>query len=235
MEEFFNLYEKLVIGESEKLLVSLGLIIDYYFYLDGKNASEMHLTPLISIVKKHEILPLESNSSYPRIDKLYRNCIKLLFKYEEILKNIESKNKKSELNDTSTISYTKRTKTFSKKLHAQTETTIFEDKNNSYDEEMRTALKNEKTKFKFRMTQLKLWAENTLTKMRKLANQIYEKLDDWIILTIKTENEALNQVIKKLRDHVDRENKIRYIDFELDKFDIYDKITISLSENVIII
>jgi len=54
--------------------------------------------------------------------------------------------------------------------------------------------------------------------MRKLANNIYNKLDDWIILSIKAENEALNQLTDIIREGIEKEEKIKY-ELELDTFD----------------
>jgi len=56
------------------------------------------------------------------------------------------------------------------------------------------------------------------TNMRKLANNIYNKLDDWIILSIKAENEALNQLTDIIREGIEKEEKIKY-ELELDTFD----------------
>ena len=58
-----------------------------------------------------------------------------------------------------------------------------------------------------------------LKNLRKIANSIYSKLDDWIILSIKAENEALNQLCNMLRDHIEQEKKIKY-ELELDTFDV---------------
>ena len=54
--------------------------------------------------------------------------------------------------------------------------------------------------------------------MRRLANLIYEKLDDWIILSIKAENEALNKLTDIIRETIETEKKIKY-ELELDTFD----------------
>ncbi len=54
--------------------------------------------------------------------------------------------------------------------------------------------------------------------MRKLANNIYNKLDDWIILSIKAENEALNQLTDIIRETIEKEEKIQF-ELELDTFD----------------
>ncbi len=47
-----------------------------------------------------------------------------------------------------------------------------------------------------RITLLKYWAINTMINLRKFANCIYNKLEDWIILSFKAEKESLNQLVK---------------------------------------
>lgn len=49
--------------------------------------------------------------------------------------------------------------------------------------------------FRHRITLLKYWAINTMINLRKFANSIYNKLEDWIILSFKAENESLNQLV----------------------------------------
>lgn len=99
--------------------------------------------------------------------------------------------------------------------------TLSEDKKEhhfEYDAEMKQAIKNEKKKYRFRITLLKYWAMNHIKSLRKIANLVYTKLNDWIIISIKSENEALNQLVKELRVHVEKEKKIKY-ELELDTFD----------------
>ncbi len=88
-----------------------------------------------------------------------------------------------------------------------------------YEEEMKNALKIEKSKYRFRVTLLKYWGIHCLINIRKLANSIYNKLDDWIILSIKAENDALNALVNLLKNAIEKEQKIKY-ELELDTFDV---------------
>ncbi len=92
----------------------------------------------------------------------------------------------------------------------------------SYDEELKIAIKNEKNKFKFRISLLTYWGMDSLKLMRRMVNKIYNTFDDWIIDTVEVENEAMNNLITTLRTHIEREtNKIKMDNKELDGFDIY--------------
>ena len=79
-----------------------------------------------------------------------------------------------------------------------------------YEEEMKQAIKIEKSKYRFRVTLLKYWGLNCLKNLRKIASNIYNKLDDWIILSIKAENEAVSQLITILKNAIEKEQKIKY-------------------------
>lgn len=87
------------------------------------------------------------------------------------------------------------------------------------ENEMKQSIKFEKAKYRFRLTLLKHWGIECLKNLRKMANSIYSKLDDWIVLSIKAENEALNQICNMFRDHIEQEKKIKY-ELELDTFDV---------------
>jgi hypothetical protein len=87
-----------------------------------------------------------------------------------------------------------------------------------YDSELRDAIKKEKAKYRFRVTLLKYWGIQCLTNLRKFAGLIYSKLDDWISLAIKSENEALEKLTNILRSHIESETRIK---FEL-LFNIFD-------------
>jgi hypothetical protein len=87
-----------------------------------------------------------------------------------------------------------------------------------YDIEMKEALKKEKAKYRFRVTLLKYWGIQCLSALRKFANSIHSKLDDWITLAIKAENEALNKLTNIIRSHVENETRVK---FEL-LFSIFD-------------
>ncbi len=84
---------------------------------------------------------------------------------------------------------------------------------------MLVAVKNEKAKYRYRTTLLKYWGIFCLKNMRNIANIIYSKLEDWIILSNKCESEALEQLTMILKSHIEKEKKIKY-ELELDTFDI---------------
>ena len=84
---------------------------------------------------------------------------------------------------------------------------------------MKKALSNEKAKYKYKITLLKYWGINCLKNMRRISLTVYNKLEDWIILAIKAENEALEQLTNMLKENIESEQKIKY-ELALDTFDV---------------
>jgi len=92
-------------------------------------------------------------------------------------------------------------------------------KNAEFEKDLIETLKNEKAKYRFRLTVLKNWGIQNLKCLRQLSSELYSKFDDWIILSTKAENEAIFQLSNILRDSIETERKIKY-QLELDTFDV---------------
>lgn len=237
MEKCYSFIERLIITEVEKFVNGINIIRDFYNIMDSKSFPELN-NSLVSINEtlKEDLngLSLENDKdseNFPKVEKLFKNCIKLIFKYEDKIKNIEKLLKQNLSN--SSLSGDSNNKKVTrnivyKKINHQVDQTFTDEKREIfiYEEEMKNALKYEKMKFKYRINAVKFWGINSLKNMRRLANIIFDKLDDWIIITIKSENEAMNSLTSLLRNLIEREAKVR-VDFELDVFDIYNMIDIT--------
>jgi hypothetical protein len=238
IDKFYFNVEKLFILEVEKLCANINILREYYFAMDLKPNSidtmkfnlidilknkEVNSTPIIIEDSKYENFDNENenqNQKYPRLEKLYKNCFKLLIKYDEILKNIDKISKSNAINNNSSeSSLRKNTKVHYKRYH---ESTFVDEKREIfiYDEEMKNSIKAEKNKFKFRVTFIKFWAIKYFNNIRKITKMVYSKLDDWIISTIKAENDAMNNLINVFNNCIEKGMKIRN-DFEMDSFDFY--------------
>jgi hypothetical protein len=247
MERFYQHVEKLFVIEVEKFLNTLNIIRDYYSSLDSRTIFSNE-SQIINVLKPSEILndihtvPLENENDYemfPKVDKLHKNCIKIVFKLEERVKSINFLLKINSVTKDSSemINHKKiiRSMTFRRGNGNHTDSILIEDKRDIflYEDEMKNAIKNEKNKFKYRVTLLKHWGSEKLKVMRGIANNIFETLDEWIINTVKAENEAMNSLIDFLNSDIERERKVR-LDSELDGFDIYNLINVKEQlENVI--
>ncbi len=158
--------------------------------------------------------------SFPRLEKLHKTALRVQFQYDEALVLAEKK-RLEKLQETNNKKTKENQKTAAKdKKNVVHEIQVEEKKEIChYEEEMKLSIKNEKAKYRFRITLLKFWAINCLLNIRKMANNIYNKLDDWIILSNKAENEALNQLTNILKSSIEKEQKIKY-ELELDTFDV---------------
>ena len=239
MEMFFLNIKRLFSIEIEKFLGSIQIIRDFYVPQElPRNFNQLDLTSLtnfLNLIKISEFIPetilqipLEGTSdkeNSPRLEKLFHNCLKLIFVLDERLQTID-KNIKSIFQGNSSpdiqsiVKKNVRTNTLKK---SQIDSSFFENKIEiSYDEEMKNAIKIEKNKFKFRMTLITNWGMKYVKTMRKMVNSLYDSFDDWIIDTVKSENEAMNNLISSARSHIEKESsRIKLDQIQLDGFEIY--------------
>ena len=87
-----------------------------------------------------------------------------------------------------------------------------EDKDKKPDEnnkELATLKENEKKILKYRVEMIKEWAERGLKEIRMSSKQLYEKLQDWVRVTIKCEREIIKQLSLQLREAIEGEKKIQ--------------------------
>ncbi len=90
---------------------------------------------------------------------------------------------------------------------------------------MKKAIKIEKNKYKYRITFLKHWAINILNNMKRITKMIFTNLDEWIVNSIKAENDAMNNLIFYLDNHIESETKVK-CEMEMDCFDIFKIVNI---------
>ena len=186
---------------------------------------EVISSPIIIEESKYGTLN-DDSQKYPRLEKLYKNSIKLLVKYDEILKNIDKISKSQVLNNNSSESSLKRVS----KIHFRRmqESTFVDEKREIfiYEEEMRNSIRAEKNKFKYRVTFIKFWVIKYFDNIRKISKMVYNKLDDWVISTTKAENDAMNNIVTIFNGCIDKRIRLRN-NFEMDSFDFYKAIDVN--------
>jgi hypothetical protein len=64
---------------------------------------------------------------------------------------------------------------------------------------MKEAIKTEKSILRFRLTQIRNWALKRLRHQRQQALNVYGKIDDWIQVSSKSENDAIDEVCDVLK------------------------------------
>lgn len=92
-----------------------------------------------------------------------------------------------------------------------------------YVKDMKEAIKVEKSILRFRLAQIRNWALMRLKHQRELSLKIYQKLDDWISVASKAENDAIEEVCDVLKEAIEEQTKIQdelrinFMDFFADK------------------
>lgn len=66
---------------------------------------------------------------------------------------------------------------------------------------MKQAIKVEKSILRFRLTQVRNWALKRLRDIRGKANKVYTKLEDWIYVANKAENDAVEEMVRRFYDN----------------------------------
>lgn len=239
MEKFYCNAEKIFVMEVEKFYTSLIIIRQFYLNMDSRMYYDLCTFKPIDILKEDDLgsIPLEKEDEvsnkfiFPRIDKIYKNAIKIILKFDEFVKNQEKiVAKNSNSNISLDVSMKKASLLIRGAINVKKQlidSTFVDDKREIfiYEEEMKNAIKYEKNKFKFRITFLKFWAINILDNMKRLTKNIYDKLDEWIIDSIKAENEAMNNLVYYLDSHIASETKVK-CEMEMDSFDILEKVNV---------
>jgi hypothetical protein len=156
--------------------------------------------------------------SYPRVEKLYKNSLKIQFQYEEALREAERAKIEKEKEDAKKNAAPGKGKKAPDKNKENAEEVVKEEVY-PHNDELKQAISNEKSKFKYKLTLLKYWGIYCLKNFRRLSLTVYNKLEDWIILAIKAENEALNELTVMLKENIESESKIKY-ELALETFDV---------------
>ena len=65
------------------------------------------------------------------------------------------------------------------------------------EKEMKKSLLTEKVILRYRFTVIKNMAINRIKEMRLMAKAVYNKLEDWVVYSIKCENDAVYELVKR--------------------------------------
>lgn len=78
-----------------------------------------------------------------------------------------------------------------------------------YVKEMRQAIKVEKSILRYRLAQVRNWTLKRLRDMRSKAIKVYTKLEDWVYVANKAENDAVDEMCVVLKRAIEEERKIQ--------------------------
>ena len=98
-----------------------------------------------------------------------------------------------------------------------------------YEEEFSHQIQVEKNKFKYRLMFLKNYIMKYLDIIIECFNSTFNAMDDWIIMSVRNQNNALNEFSSYLKKIMNKQNKYIELDnFEFDTFDVYKRYKIDV-------
>ena len=81
------------------------------------------------------------------------------------------------------------------------------------------AIKKEQNILVYRILAIHNWTVNGLKDIRLKINEVFDVLDDWIVIYVKNENQAVNECIQKIREVIDSNEPLNH-DLQIPYIDI---------------
>ena len=240
IEYFYKNIEKIFIYETDKYIRTLNIINDFYYQFDINKIEDNN--PFIFKFQPNEILKnideciLYDNqlNFSPKLEKIQHNCFKIFFAYDHKMNEIEIKEKeKLALNTSGSSSVSKRAmKRKNKKLQEKSDTQIIDEDKLiiNHDKEIKNCIDNEKIKYKIRVTFLRFFGEKFIKELKNIAKITFDNLDEWIIQSVKIQNEAMNNIMNQLKSQIDSGEIHLDYNQELDNFDVYKNADLSFEK-----
>ena len=224
MKKFYFSIEKMFILETEKLISTLNLLFHFSaVFLSSNNNASPSSIPLSNVrdsnnsVNTFEIQNGVANNllkntsslslidedtltkkvSYPKITRLYKNCVIVLFKLALFIKQNEKNYFLAKNAGDSTATHKKRRMNF---RIGNTDQTALTEMN---EEIIKNAIKVEINKYKYRINFLCSYGMKNLHVIFTVSQRIFDTMDEWIIDSVKLQNDAMNDVINHLRKVVE--------------------------------
>lgn len=191
--------QSLMQGEVDKFKSSIQILHDYYHAFEDKLIPEPPAMITADILGEGEDLPaievlqegadpLNAGSyTYPRLDKIFEKALKTQFVADVTLNAGAGLDKKG----------APPAKGKDPKKPAEDEKPAEE---SQYVKEMKQAIKVEKSILRFRLTQIRNWVLKRLRDIRAKANRVYTKLEDWIHVANKAENDAVDEMVRNTNE-----------------------------------
>ena len=254
LEIFGNYIINLIISETKQYYNKINIIKKFYYEFEKPKLSDnfpyeyqFKDESLLEDINNYQIfIPFNNNDIEkkeslnkneriisPKIEKVYFNCFKLFFYYDNEMLTLKNK-LKEEYNNNLEQSKSSRAKKKFKSVKKRTLRDIQNIEINKIineEEELKNALINEKSKYKIRLLFLKNFSEKKLEEIYNIGQKTFKDLDQYIIDSVNSQNKALNELMMKIKKIVNEGNfKLKIKDVELDIFDIYEKSNINFEQ-----
>ena len=195
--------------------------------------TELNETQKSKVTRKTKV---KEKTIEEKIDILFMNSLKLIVrqdllmkKYKENVKNfnpVEKEIKKaSAKNVLLNSSISSRSSKRKSKLNRISKTGFI-----LYIEELSNQIRIEKQKYKYRLMFLKSFFLKYYNLINECFNNTYNAMDDWIIMSVRSQNNSLNEFVDYLKKLLTKSNRRASLeDFEFDNFDIYRRYKVDIS------
>jgi hypothetical protein len=221
LEYFTSCAQQMMQIEIDKFKASIQLLHDYYHAIEEKLIPEAPESNTVDLMNPEQDLPdVEkcaegadsgdiASYSFPRLDDFFKKAIKAQVVPDVTSGVAADAGKKGGKKDAKGA-----------KGGVDEGKSIEE---SLYVKEMKESIKSEKAIFRFRICQIRNWALSRLKHQRELSLRIYQKLEDWITVANKAENDASEEVCEVVKDAIEGEKKIQvelninFMDFVVDK------------------
>ena len=254
IKHFHDNIENLFVQETKKFLLSVNIIKEFYYGLQSEILKSVIL-PFTSQLEKIDInniftdtenLELISNKNinnninniigfdqlkFPKLEKMFYNCMKIIFYIDYAIRNVEDKLKgnyediktgNKEPNNSGTLSMVSKSRLTKKRRKKNKDNSLSEDSKEIFNffEETSSAIEIEKTNYKYRLLCIKFYSIDFLTNLNNISTELFDLLDTWIIDTVHYQNQMMNKLLERLSKIVDNPSLKIIWDFELDKFSL---------------
>ena len=169
-----------------------------------------------------------------KVEILFMNSLKIIIRQDLLMKQYKEKIKNFNPNNEKEIKSTKikslNTSISSKSSRRKSRLNKLS-KNGIifYEEELSIQIRCEKQKFKYRLMFLKYFISKYYYIIINCYNDTFNAMDDWIIMSVRSQNNSLNEFIFYLKKALTKtKKKVSLEDFEFDNFDIYRRYKIDI-------
>ena len=202
--------QSLMQGEVNRYRCFVRFAEDFHSAKDGKPLQEIYEEGLFAPVINSATLPEveDESGNFPRLDAIYQSSMSILTGETVAFAPKDVKGGKKESKKDNKKDYGKK-----KKEEEEKEKPAEENK------ELAALIENEKNILKYRLAMIKEFAEKRLKEIRASSKTLYDRLYDWIRVTIKSQKEAVNRLSVQLRDAIEEERKIQ-TELRMKSFDL---------------
>ena len=223
---------------------------------NNKDSNNTNQTNINNNSNKNNNPKISSKTVTEKIEILFINCLKIIIREDLILKkyikmvkgasiilqnnqnnHLKASGKMSIANASVNFPRQKRmlntsisAKSFKKQSLRKTKLFDFRNENIINEDEITQIIKTEKRKYKYRLMFLKSFAIRYNDIISNCYDETYNSMDDWIIMSVRAQNNSLNEFINYLKRELNKFTpNISMNNFQFDTYDIYRRYKVDIN------